>query len=342
MGYRGYRGDNGTYFAYQDANWNVIGLTTPGGDLAEEYNYTPYGRQLAWRYTTNGDSDADGDVDDTDDTAYAAAAGTEKGDEEYDRTFDADYDGDVDTFDQYAFRANYTAAGESMVVTNRAWSANENPYGYTCRRLDTESLLMHYRARTYNPGLKVFMQRDPLEYVDGPDLYEYVSGSPLDFRDPEGLWCGSDTAGGLGADKWVPDKPLWAANFSEPCRIHDECYATLGNAKAFCDLQFLDNMLEVCASQPFGTRSICRSLAMIYFRAVSETEGAEEAYAEGQREAQRKKEADDRRKAEKEKRELERRRNRPKPQPRKPSKSKRPEHKSSMTALLGLKIGEGV
>ena len=32
-------GVNGTYFAYQDANWNVIGLATPGGDLAEEYNY---------------------------------------------------------------------------------------------------------------------------------------------------------------------------------------------------------------------------------------------------------------------------------------------------------------
>ena len=188
-------GVNGTYFAYQDANWNVIGLATPGGDLAEEYNYTPYGRQLAWRYTTNGDSDADGDVDATDFAAYVAAADTVKGeDEEYDRTFDADYDGDVDDFDTAAFFASYNV-GDRVVVANRAWSPNQNPYGFTCRRLDTESLLMHYRLRTYNPGLKCFMQRDPLRssgtrllmYADGPDLYRYVRNAPTRYVDPSGL-----------------------------------------------------------------------------------------------------------------------------------------------------------
>jgi len=50
-------GQNGAYFAWQDANWKVIGLTTPGGRLAEEYNYTPYGRVLARRHTVFGDGD---------------------------------------------------------------------------------------------------------------------------------------------------------------------------------------------------------------------------------------------------------------------------------------------
>ena len=51
------------------------------GDLAEEYNYTPYGRQLAWRHTGHSDGNGDADVDSTDLTAYLAAAG--KGREQY-------------------------------------------------------------------------------------------------------------------------------------------------------------------------------------------------------------------------------------------------------------------
>ena len=36
-------------------------------------------------------------------------------------------------------------------------------------------------------GLRRFVQRDPLEYVDGPNAYAYVSGRPLGHRDPTGL-----------------------------------------------------------------------------------------------------------------------------------------------------------
>ncbi|GIK17459.1 MAG: hypothetical protein BroJett003_24230 [Planctomycetota bacterium] len=83
------RGSSGTWFAHQDANWNVIALTTPSGDLAEEYQYQPYGMPQVKRHLAFGDSDADGDVDNTDNTAHTAALSV------YNRVFDADFDTDV-------------------------------------------------------------------------------------------------------------------------------------------------------------------------------------------------------------------------------------------------------
>jgi len=108
-------------------------------------------------------------------------------DQDWDRDCDADYDGDVDSFDQSAFNKSYNAAGTSVVVVNRAWSPTGNPYGFSGRRLDPETGLMHYRYRAYHPTLKVFLQRDPLGYVDGPNLYQYVVGNPLRYVDPWGL-----------------------------------------------------------------------------------------------------------------------------------------------------------
>ncbi len=74
-----------------------------------------------------------------------------------------------------------------------AWSGTEagNPYYFTGRRLDTlddgNLQSMHYRHRTYDTYAGRFMQRDPLRYVDGMNLYEYVGSNPLINVDPSGL-----------------------------------------------------------------------------------------------------------------------------------------------------------
>ena len=39
----------------------------------------------------------------------------------------------------------------------------------------------------YDPALGRFLSRDPMRYVDGPNLYAYVSNRPADFADPSGL-----------------------------------------------------------------------------------------------------------------------------------------------------------
>ena len=72
-------------------------------------------------------------------------------------------------------------------ITERTASLFDNPYTFTGRRLDPETGLYYYRARYYHPTLGRFLTRDPLGYVDGAGLYEYVNAGPLERVDPLGL-----------------------------------------------------------------------------------------------------------------------------------------------------------
>ena len=69
----------------------------------------------------------------------------------------------------------------------RTSSAYGNPYMWTGQRYDSTNNLYHFWARTYSPVLGRWLQRDPLGYVDGMNLYEYVSSNPMTFSDSLGL-----------------------------------------------------------------------------------------------------------------------------------------------------------
>ncbi len=69
--------------------------------------------------------------------------------------------------------------------TSNSSCANEIIYcGY---RLDPESQLYYVRNRTYNPVLGRWIQRDPIGFKDGANLYGYVGGGPVGVLDPGGL-----------------------------------------------------------------------------------------------------------------------------------------------------------
>ena len=59
-------------------------------------------------------------------------------------------------------------------------------YGFTGREYDAETELLHYRARTYHPGLGRFLQRDPLGIFPDVNPYRYVGsvGNPLPYFKP--------------------------------------------------------------------------------------------------------------------------------------------------------------
>ena len=62
--------------------------------------------------------------------------------------------------------------------------ANENIYcGY---RFDPESQLYYVRNRTYNPALGRWIQRDPIGYAGGINLYGYVESAPVGSVDAWG------------------------------------------------------------------------------------------------------------------------------------------------------------
>lgn len=69
-------------------------------------------------------------------------------------------------------------------------SAIGNPVLFTGQRYDAESGLYFYKARYYSPVLGRFLQRDPLGFVDGMSVYEYVFSNPVNWIDEFGL-CSS-------------------------------------------------------------------------------------------------------------------------------------------------------
>lgn len=95
--------------------------------------------------------------------------------------------------EQYAYDAYglvMITDGAGVAVPLNSWgtphSAIDNPYLFTGRRLDEEAGFYYYRARYYDVDKGRFLQRDPLGYVDGMNLYEYVTGNPFVATDPTG------------------------------------------------------------------------------------------------------------------------------------------------------------
>lgn len=92
-------------------------------------------------------------------------------------------------------RYRYDAYGSPEIMDAAfiplATSSISNPYLFTGRRWDVETGNYYYRARYYNPVSGRFLQRDPLGYVDGMNLYEYVKSNPHTKIDPFGLFVNS-------------------------------------------------------------------------------------------------------------------------------------------------------
>ncbi|WP_426994316.1 RHS repeat domain-containing protein [Methylomonas sp. CM2] len=77
--------------------------------------------------------------------------------------------------------ARYDAFGQTINKTGTI-----PRYGYAGREPDATGLI-HYRARSYDPSLGRFGQRDPAGFADGINPYAYVGNNPISFSDPLGL-----------------------------------------------------------------------------------------------------------------------------------------------------------
>jgi RHS repeat-associated protein len=80
-------------------------------------------------------------------------------------------------------RINYDPYGEPTLVVD---GSTGNPYLFQGRRWDSDADLYYFRNRDYDPELGRFMQRDPLGYVGGMNLYQFVEGRPVQASDPFG------------------------------------------------------------------------------------------------------------------------------------------------------------
>ncbi len=85
----------------------------------------------------------------------------------------------------------------------------DNPYLFTGRRLDildgSSFEIQYSRNRIYNSNMGRWLTRDPLGYVDGMNLYEYVKSSSVVGLDPMGLTDKSD----IGERLWYSCNCGW-------------------------------------------------------------------------------------------------------------------------------------
>lgn len=90
------------------------------------------------------------------------------------------------TYDPYG-RTHIETPAAGGGSTPAAASLVGNPFLWTGQRYDFGVKLYHFPFRTYSPQLGRWLQRDPLGYVDGPNLYGYGRSRPLSLVDPLGL-----------------------------------------------------------------------------------------------------------------------------------------------------------
>jgi RHS repeat-associated protein len=97
------------------------------------------------------------------------------------------------SYDAYGYQTIHLPGSDGILWTSDdvilpgGTSAYGNPFLFTEQHLDPEAGLYYYRARYYDPVMGRFLERDPLEYVDSYNLYEYATGNPVNWADPSGL-----------------------------------------------------------------------------------------------------------------------------------------------------------
>jgi RHS repeat-associated protein len=112
-------------------------------------------------------------------------------------------------------------------------------FTYTGREIDSDTVLMHYRARWYDPSQGRFTSEDPIGFEGGDaNLYGYVWRRPLSFRDPLGLdgW-GNDVA------DWLDGNIGYANQYWQYC---DQEWVANGINNSVADLAFsVSDLLRV-------------------------------------------------------------------------------------------------
>lgn len=189
-------------YLYYCQNWrgDVVALLDDDGSVVEWDKYSSYGVSYG---VPGGDADGDDDCDASDATQIQAWIDTSN-----DNVLgDLNLDGDVNATDKSLAQGVYSnkslARGKLSTVGNRV--------GYAGYQGDMGlAHLRHVRNRVLDVQAGEWLQRDPLEYIDGANLYSYCAGGPTTGADPTGLhnW-------GLWGDLYWGGGPLVAGGAAE-------------------------------------------------------------------------------------------------------------------------------
>ncbi len=176
-----------TYYL-TDANGNVVMTVDDAAHGLERIFYNAYGMPECFPF---GDLNGDYTVTVADRTIFdniKNGGANEKYNILGDVDLDPDSHRDSDATDRSIMSTYYLGlTGGSNVL-----SVDEvaNDIGYAGYIFNDESQNYHVRNREYSPQLGRFLQRDPIRYAAGMNLYQYVNSSPINYVDPYGLTPG--------------------------------------------------------------------------------------------------------------------------------------------------------
>jgi RHS repeat-associated protein len=163
--------------------FSTVAVIDHTAELAERVTYTAYGRA---RHHWPADVDGDGDHDSTDQDIVRTLMGNDIDDPAYDAAADLNRDGTV-SFADWLLASGTTPALAEGVLSDSSAGAPDNQIGYDGYVFNAEAELYTIRYRCYSSSLGRWLERDPLPYVDGLNLFEYASSSPSSYNDPSGL-----------------------------------------------------------------------------------------------------------------------------------------------------------
>lgn len=90
----------------------------------------------------------------------------------------------------------YTAFGEELT------EGKLSPWRFASKRIEEETGLVFFGRRYYSPELGRWITPDPQGYDNGPNLYAYLSNSPLTDCDLYGLWSMREAWGNAQHFMW--------------------------------------------------------------------------------------------------------------------------------------------
>jgi len=191
--------DEDYYYLLKDL-YTVVGLAQANGHELERYIYDAYGKATVVSVLA-ADVNFDGSVDSLDQGVIRSPSQWLQSGCDAGTVYDINMDGTIDSLDQGVIRnpANWYHSNTELSA-----SALGNPYFFTARRRDAYldaptgtngvKQIQYSRARYYDLDNARWLQRDPIGYKDGMNLYEYAKSAPTRYQDAFGKKvCGPAT-----------------------------------------------------------------------------------------------------------------------------------------------------
>jgi RHS repeat-associated protein len=157
----------------------------------------------------------------------------------------------------------------AVTITHGGQEQSSDPLGqpwtFTGRFHDEETGLYYYRARYYDAEMGRFLQRDPLGYAPGPNLYTYVEDAPTNGTDPFGRapsYSGDECkAYGTGRSDGKPTAKPIPASWQ---RAYDACQTDCKSLFACVRCCLVLLLAQLMAAENWHKDATCRAMKQMW------------------------------------------------------------------------------